>query len=97
MSWSDRFDEPIELPDGRKLRTLKEAIAWLAKEIPKSEHTMPKVQAAARMVTEAAENNGPMIFARMGMLRAINRHRVKEFDTSHETTHWWKRKLRRDE
>jgi hypothetical protein len=27
-------------------------------EIPKSEHTMPKVQAAARMVTEAAENNG---------------------------------------
>jgi hypothetical protein len=48
MSWSNRFDEPIELPDGRKLRTLKEAIAWLAKEIPKAEHTMPKVQAAAR-------------------------------------------------
>jgi len=40
MSWSRRFDELIELPDGRKLRTLKEAIAWLAKEIPKSEHTM---------------------------------------------------------
>jgi hypothetical protein len=44
---------------GRKLRTLKAAIAYLAKEIPKSEHTMPKVQAAARMVTEAAENGGP--------------------------------------
>jgi len=64
MSWSRRFDEPIELPDGRKLRTLKEAIAWLAKEIPKSEHAMPKVQTAARMVTEAAENNGPMISRR---------------------------------
>jgi|SRR5882724_5139651 len=25
MAWSRRFDEPIELPDGRKLRTLKEA------------------------------------------------------------------------
>lgn len=97
MSWSRRFDEPIELPDGRKLRTLKEAIAWLAKEIPKSEHTMPKVQAAARMVTEAAENNGPMIFARMGMMQAINRHRVKEFDTSRKPHHWGKRKLRRDE
>jgi hypothetical protein len=35
MSWSRQFDEPIELPDGRKLRTLKEAIAWLAKEILK--------------------------------------------------------------
>jgi hypothetical protein len=45
---------------GRKLRMFKEAIAsWLAKQIPKSEHTMPKVQAAARMVTEAAENGDP--------------------------------------
>jgi hypothetical protein len=33
VSWSRRFDEPIVLPDGRKLRT---PIAWLAKEIPKS-------------------------------------------------------------
>jgi hypothetical protein len=47
MPWSDRFNEPIELPDGRKLRTLKEAIAWLAKEIAKSEHGMKQVQAAA--------------------------------------------------
>jgi hypothetical protein len=68
MNWHRKFDEPIELPDGRKLRTLKEAIAWLAKEIPKSEHTMPKVQAAARMVTEAAENNGPMIFPRIAIV-----------------------------
>jgi hypothetical protein len=43
------------------LRTLKEAIVFLAKEIPKSEHGMKQVQAAARMVTEAAEK--PMIFA----------------------------------
>jgi hypothetical protein len=28
-----RFEEPIELPDGRKLKTLAEAMAWLAKEI----------------------------------------------------------------
>jgi len=26
VSWSRRFDEPIELPDGRKLKTLAEAI-----------------------------------------------------------------------
>jgi hypothetical protein len=97
MSWSRRFDEPINLPDGRKLRTLKEAIAFLAKEIPKSEHTMPKVQAAARMVTEAAENNGPMIFARLGVLQAIYRHEVKQFGTSSKPHHWGKRKLKRDE
>jgi hypothetical protein len=40
VSWSRRSEEPIELPDGRKLKTLAEAMAWLAKEIPKSEHKM---------------------------------------------------------
>ena len=54
MSWSRRFDEPIILPNGKKLLTLKDAIAWLAKEIPKSEHGMKRVQAAAHCVTEAA-------------------------------------------
>jgi hypothetical protein len=33
----------------------------------------------------------------VGMMQAINRHRVKESNTSRETTHWGKRKLRRDE
>jgi hypothetical protein len=74
LSWSTRFDEPIKLPDGRDLRTLKDAIAWLAKEIPQSEHLMKEVQAAAHCVTEAAENGGPLMFARMGMMQAINRH-----------------------
>jgi hypothetical protein len=35
------------VPRGRKLVTLKDAIAWLAKEVPKSEHSMKEVQAAA--------------------------------------------------
>ena len=56
MSWSRRFEEPIDLPDGRKLKTLAEAMAWLAKEIPKSEHKMEKVQAAAHFVTRAADD-----------------------------------------
>jgi hypothetical protein len=47
VSWSRRFDEPIELPDGRKLKTLAEAMARLAKEVPMSEHKMEKVQNAA--------------------------------------------------
>jgi|GraSoi_2013_20cm_1033751.scaffolds.fasta_scaffold31168_1 hypothetical protein len=63
-NWSRRFDEPIKLPGGGRLFTLKHAIAWLAKEIPQSEHGMKQVQTAAFCVTEAAENNGPMVFAR---------------------------------
>ena len=51
----------------------------------------------AGRITEAAENNGPMIFARMGMMQAINRHHVREFDTSRKPHHWGKRRLRRDQ
>ena len=48
------------------------------------------------MVTEAAENNGPMIFARMGVMKAIHRHHVRVFDTSRKPHHCGKRKLKRD-
>src|SRR5712671_2141294 len=74
VSWSRHFDEPTLLPDGRKPRTLAEAVAWLTKEVPKSEHKksehkMEKVQTAAYCVTRAAEHGGPMIFARWGCCR----------------------------
>src|SRR5216684_3356251 len=91
------FDEPIKLPDGKKLVTLADAIAWLAKEVPNSEHGMKQVQAAAHCVTEAAENGGPMMFARMGMMQAINRHKPEEFDPKRKSPHWGKRKLKRDQ
>jgi hypothetical protein len=96
-NWNRRFDEPIVLPSGGKLFTLKHAIAWLAKEIPQSEHTMKEVQAAAHCVTEAAENGGSLRFARIGMMQAINRHRPEEFDPKRKSPHWGKRKLKRDE
>jgi hypothetical protein len=95
--WGREFDESIKLPGGGRLVTLKDAIAWLAKEVPKSEHGMKQVQAAAHCVTDAAENGGPMQFARIGMMQAINRHRPEEFDPKQKSPHWGKRKLKRDE
>jgi hypothetical protein len=96
VSWSRRFEEPILLPDGRKLRTLREAINWLAKEVPKSEHKIDKVQAAAHLVMRAAEHGGPMIFAQMGMMQAVHRHHKRVFNPDRKDTHWGKRKLKRD-
>jgi hypothetical protein len=58
---------------------------------------MKQVQAAAHCVTEAAENGGPMQFAGIGMLQAINRHKIEEFDANRKSPHWGKRKLRRDQ
>jgi hypothetical protein len=96
-NWSRRFDELIKLPGGGKLFTLKDAIAWLAKEVPQSEHGMKQVQAAAHCVTEAAEKGGPLLFARIGMMQAINRHKPVEFDPKRKGPHWGKPELKRDE
>ena len=44
QNWKSNFDEAIKLlPQGRKLWALKGGDRLLAKEIPKSEHMMPKV------------------------------------------------------
>ena len=92
MSWSRKFDEPIVLSNGKKLITLSDAIAWLARSVPKSEHNMREVQAAAHCVTEAAENNGLMEFARIGMMQAIHRHTPPPpIYPSRKLHHWEKR------
>ena len=74
MSWSLRFAEPTVLPDGGELTTLREAIAHLGKIIPKYAHDMPEVQTAAELLTNAAEHGGPVEFARIATLQAINRY-----------------------
>jgi hypothetical protein len=78
--WKRRFDEPIDLPEGGRIATLQEAIAYLANSIPVTEHSMKEVQAAAHCITDAAENDGPMLFARIGMMQAIYRHQPRTFD-----------------
>jgi hypothetical protein len=40
------------------------------------------------------EHNGPTRFARIGVMRALNRHVALEFDPSRKDTHWGKRKLK---
>ena len=51
--WQRRFDDPIALPDGKQLKTLADAIAWLAKHVPKAEHESALVQTAARSRTKS--------------------------------------------
>ena len=45
----------------------------------------------------AAENRGPLMHARIGMLRALNRNVERTFNSSGRDTHWEKRKLKRDQ
>jgi len=75
VSWDDRFAEPIVLEDGTKLASLRQAIAHLAKFIPKAELNLPEVLGASSVMTKAAEQGGPVEFARIATLQAINRVR----------------------
>jgi hypothetical protein len=49
------------------------------------------------MLIDAAEDRGPMLFAKMGLLRATNQHIETVFIPARNDTHWGKRKLKRDE
>ena len=96
MSWSLRFDEPIVLPDGAKLATLREAVAHLSKVIPKFDHDVPPVTTAAELLTLAAEHGGPIEFARIATLQALNRNTERTFNPERKDPHWGRRKLKRD-
>jgi hypothetical protein len=95
--WSRRFDDPIALPDGGELTTLKQVVAYLAKTVPKAEQSRLEVLAAAEIMTYAAEREIAWMFlARMATLRAIHRNKMRVFNPDRNDTHWGKRKLKRD-
>ena len=95
--WSKRFDEPIVLDDGTMLRTLRDAIQYLAKTVPKAEQNDQKVTIAADHLTRSAEQYYPMFFARAATLQAIRRNEERVFNPARKDHHWGKRKLKRDE
>jgi hypothetical protein len=82
VSWDKRFVDPIAVP-GRKPLVAP----------PKAEHDTEEWQAAMQALLLVAEHDGPPMFARIGIMRAINRHVERVFDSSRKEKHWGKRKL----
>jgi hypothetical protein len=76
--WTQRFADPIELDDGTTLRTLRDAIAYLGKTVPKSEHDHPAVVLASTILTEAAEGRNLVMLARSATYRALTRNAPPE-------------------
>jgi hypothetical protein len=98
VSWSKRFDEPIVLEEGTTLRTLQDAVQYLAKTVPKVEMNHSEVLTAAQMLTNAAEREiAWMFFARAATLRAIHRNDERVFNPDRKDHHWGKRRLKRDQ
>jgi hypothetical protein len=96
LPWSTSFEDPIPLPDGRRLLTLRDAASYITK-LPNAEHSAPEWQAAMEALILVAENNGPTMMARIGVMRALNRHVERVFNVESKSHHWGKRKLKRDE
>ena len=93
--WSRPFEDPITLPDGRKLVTLKHAADFIMR-LPKAEQKHEKWQVAIEVLIMAAEGRGPLMHARIGILRALNRNVERMFKSGEKAKHWGKRKLARD-
>jgi hypothetical protein len=79
----------------RSLVTLNDAGTYITK-LPKSDHATPEWQAAMESLILVAEQGGPTMLARIGMMRAMNRHVERVFNPSRKDTHWGRRKLTRD-
>jgi hypothetical protein len=95
LSWDQRFFDPIELPRGRRLVTLRDAALYITK-LPKAEHDAEEWQAAMEALLLVAERGGDPMFARIGVMRALNRHFERVFKSDRKEHHWGRRKLARD-
>ena len=72
MRWSTPFDEPIALRGGRKLRTLQQAADYIM-QLPEEEQHEVRWQTAIENLINAAEiGGGWLMFARIGVLQALN-------------------------
>jgi len=76
--------------------TLLDAGEYIA-ALPKKEHAAPEWQAAMEALILVAEGGGPTMFARIGVVRALNRHYVPELNPKGKEPHWGRRKLKRDQ
>ncbi|HEY3791890.1 MAG TPA: hypothetical protein VGM09_08665 [Bradyrhizobium sp.] len=65
-------------------------------KLPKAVHSAPEWQAAMEALILVADLGGPTMFARIGIMRALNRHVERVFNPDREDHHWGKRKLKRD-
>jgi hypothetical protein len=77
MGWSQSFDDSIPPPRGDLLFTLKVAVTYVRN---------------GRLVIEAlimaAEDRGPLMHARIGVMRNLDRHVESEFNPDRKDHHW---------
>jgi hypothetical protein len=65
-------------------------------KLTKAEQNLPEWQTAIRCLLGAAEGRDFLMHARIGVLRALNRHIERVFNPDRKDPHWGRRKMARD-
>jgi len=86
VSWL-RFFDPVILESRKQLVTLRDAALCITK-LPKAEHDAEEWQAAMQVLLLVAEHDGPAMFARIGVIQAMNRHVARAIDPPGKDKHW---------
>ena len=93
--WQRPFEDPIHLPDGRSLHTLRDAADYIT-GLSKEQSDLAPWQVAIEALILVARS-GPTMLARMAFMKALNRNVVLAFNPDARKHHWGKRKLKRDQ
>ena len=75
--------------------TLKDAADYITR-LPKKESDLPEWQTAIEVLM-LCSRGGPAMMARIGVMKALNRHVERVCNPDRKETHWGKRKLKRDQ
>ena len=96
MSWDRLFENPVPLPDGRVIRTLREAGEFI-QALPQARQKAEEWQTACEALMLTVEHKGPTMHARMGFMAALNASKPKPpLAAASSDPHWSRRKLARD-
>ena len=56
--------------------------------LPQKESALPEWQASIEALILVGETGDPTMFARIGVMRALNRHVERVFNPNRKDTHW---------
>lgn len=96
MSWDLTFPTPISVPKGQPLATLRAAATYIT-ALPTAQQQETAWQNAAHVLIQAADHGGPVEFARLGMMQALNPKTAPVYHSASKDPTWRNnRKLARD-
>jgi hypothetical protein len=76
MPWSQRFADPIPLPNGDRLVTLLDAGVYVASLSP-AKQKLPHWQTATEILIRVGDEGGDPLLPRIAMMQALNYGRAK--------------------